>query len=142
MLGAAALGAVAVGALALGRLSVRHAKLRRVEIGDLAIGRLIIGGDARTAILRVRAQPGKGDAFQRLIATQVSTIARHATFLAHRSEIDPDVFLLQTSWSGPGRDAPKGRPLVFERLFRDAAEKRLIAASSEEPEAFHVFRSI
>ena len=76
-LGAMALGAMAVGALAIGRLSVGRARLRRVEIGELVVGRLDIGPNGRqpgvlTAVARIRAAPGKGDAMARLLLDQVS----------------------------------------------------------------------
>ena len=141
-LGAAALGAVAVGALAVGRLSVRHTKLRRVEIDNLTVGRLNIGGDRRSVSVRVRAQPGKGEALQRLIAGEVGAIASNATLLAHRSEVDPELFMLQASWSVADRDTPYERPLVLDALIREAAANGLIATSSAEPVALEVFRSI
>ena len=97
-LGAVALGAIAVGALAVGRLSVGRARLRRVEIGELAVGRLDVGADAAggriTAVVRIRAAPGKGDALERLLLDQAAGIVPGSLLhRARRSRTDLDVFL-------------------------------------------------
>jgi quinol monooxygenase YgiN len=138
-LGAMALGAMAVGALAIGRLSVGRARLRRVEIGELTVGRLEIGLSGRqpgtlTAIIRIRAAPGKGDAMARLLLDHVSSwradepgVLLHPP---HRSASDPDLFLLCEYYADE----------AFERLahaarldaFRQRVTEQELAAGSDD----------
>jgi quinol monooxygenase YgiN len=146
-LGAMALGAMAVGALAIGRLSVGRARLRRVEIGELAIGRLDIahGGQqpgTLTAIIRIRAAPGKGDAVARLLRDQLS-LARtdepgSFRYPPHRSASDPDLFLLYEQYSDEA---------AFERrarldAFRHIAEQGLLTSSVDEAVEVELYRTM
>lgn len=137
-LGAVALGAIAVGALAVGRLSVGRARLRRVEIGELAVGRLEIGpeGDSgvSTVVSHVRAAPGKGDDFERLIAEEIAASGEDAPpYRAHRSRTDPELFLFQ-------EDPGSGAGARFDALLREAAEEGLLAASKGD--RIEVYRPI
>jgi hypothetical protein len=90
----------------------------------------------------VKAESGKVETLQRLIAAEFNAIAPQTTLFAHRSEADLDLLLLQASWFGEGIETPDERPLVFETLLREAAENGLIAVPSDEQFALEVFRSI
>ena len=128
-LGAVALGAVAVGALAIGRLSVGRARLRRVEIDELAIRRLTLGGGlAVTAVARVRATAGAGDALERMLAEMR---AGDPAFQGHRSQVDPELFLLQESFVDEAAfERQAGRPR-FGALLVTAREEGLVAAEGQ-----------
>lgn len=144
-MGAMALGAMAIGALAIGRVSVGRARLRRVEIDALSVGRLEIGAegvaDRPTAICRVQAAPGKGDAFARLVLDALAEAAPGGPpFRAHRSEVDPDRFLLceaRAEAKSPrrGRAAPRA-----DELLRKAAAAGLLADGG--PVELELYRTI
>lgn len=149
-LGAMALGAMAVGALAIGRLSVGRARLRRVEIGELTVGRLEIGPSGRqlgmlTAVTRIRAAPGKGDAMARLLRDQLSLVRTDepGTLLypPHRSTTDPDLFLLYEQHPD---EAAFERRAHTDRLdaFRRLAEQGLVASSADDAVEVELYRTM
>ncbi len=150
-LGAMALGAMAVGALAIGRLSVGRARLRRVEIGELAVGRLDIGPGGRppgmlTAVTRIRAAPGKGDAMARLLRDQLS-LARTGepgTFLhpPHRSTSDPNLFLLYEQYADEAAFERRAHAARLDAFRQRAAEQKLVASSADDAVEVELYRTI
>lgn len=142
-LGAVALGAIAVGALAVGRLTVGRARLRRVEIGELAVGRLQIGADGElTAVARLHAEPGRGDALERLLLGQRAGNEPGVVLRAYRSRIDPDLFLVHETYAD---EAAFERPAQGSRLdavLRQGIEEGLVAAPSDEQAEVELFRAI
>jgi quinol monooxygenase YgiN len=146
-LGAVALGAIAVGALAVGRLTVGRARLRRVEIGELAVGRLDVGaggtGAKLTAVARIRAAPGKGDALERLLQDQLDG-SEPGTLLhrAHRSRIDPDLFLFCESYADEAGFEHHAQVPQLDELLRQAAGEGLLASSNDDPVEVELFRTI
>lgn len=146
-LGAAALGAIAVGALAIGRLTVGRARLRRVEIGDLIVGRLDLGGERPsgklTAVARIRTAPGKGDAFERLLLDQAAGSEPGSLLsCAQRSRTDPDRFLFHASYADEAAFDRHAQAPRFDALLRQAAEQRLVAASTDDPVEVELYRTI
>ncbi len=146
-LGAVALGAVAVGALAIGRLTVGRARLRRVEIGELTVGRLDIGADASggrlAALARIRAAPGKGDAFERLLRDHAAASAPGALlYRAHRSPVDPDRFMFHETYTGEEAFERHAQAPLFGDVLRLAAEEGLIAASADDALEVEFYRTI
>lgn len=142
-MGAMALGAMAIGALAVGRVSVGRARLRRLEIGELSVGRLEIGAEGvagkPTAVCRVRAAPGKGDAFARLVLDELAADkAGGPPFRAHRSEVDPDRFLLCET-RAEGASLRRGAPRA-DALLRKAAAGGLLADGG--PVDLELYRTI
>ncbi len=144
-LGAVALGAFAVGALAVGRLSVGRARLRRVEIGELTVGRLDVGADGTgrlTAVARIHAAPGKGDALERLLLNQAAASGPGSLlFRAHRSRTDPDLFLFYESYADETAFEQHAQAAGLHALLRQAAEQGL-AASADDPAEVEIYRSI
>lgn len=137
-IGALALGAFAVGAVAIGRLSVGRARLRRVEIGELSVGRLDVGAiglpGKLTAVARLRATPGRGDALEGFLAEELA--AAHpgaAPFQAQRSLSDPDLFVIHEAADGTGADGQASR---FDALFEAAVAQGLAAPSAGEVERY------
>ena len=146
-LGAVALGAIAVGALAVGRLSVGRARLRRVEIGELAVGRLDVGADAAggriTAVVRIRAAPGKGDALERLLLDQAAGIEPGSLLhRARRSRTDLDVFLFCQSYADEAAFERHARVPRLDALLRQATEEGLVAASDDDPIEVELYRAL
>lgn len=147
-LGAMALGAMAIGALAIGRLSVGRARLRRVEIGELAVGRLDIGSSGHrsgtlTAITRIRAAPGKGDAMARLLRDQLGRAGEPGS-LPHqlqRSTSNPDLFLRYEYYAD---DAAFERSAHAVRLdaFRRLAEQSGVASPADDAFEVELFRTM
>ena len=136
-LGAMALGAIAVGALAVGRLTVGRARLRRVEIGELTVGRVRIGdGDVAgrlIAIARVNALPGKGDELEQLVQDRTDSLRPgDLPYRAHRSRVDPDLFLFSEAHASEAPLERGAAPPGFEDLLRQAAEEGLIAAFTDD----------
>jgi hypothetical protein len=133
-MGAMALGALAVGAVAIGRLSVGRARLRKVEIGELTVGRLDVrsegAGGRVAAAARVRAAPGRGDAFERLIVDEAG-----GAYRAHRSRVDPDLFLFLASRADRAASDRAGRARLYA-LLRKAARQELVVASTVEVELY------
>ena len=150
-LGAVALGAMAVGALAIGRLSVGRARLRRVEIGDLAVGRLDIGPGGRhpgmlTAVTRIRAAPGRGDAMARLLRDQLSLVrtGEPGTFLypPYRSTSDPDLFLLYEQYADEAAFEPRTHVARLDAFRQRAAEQGLVASSADDAVEVEFYRTM
>lgn len=149
-LGAMALGAMAVGALAIGRLSVGRARLRRVEIGDLVIGRLDIASSGRkpgtlTAVIRIRAAPGKGDAMAQLLRDQLSLVRTGEPgrffYPPHRSTSDPDLFLLYEQYAN--ETAFEQRPhSAWLDAFRRAVEQEGIASTADDAVGIELYRTM
>jgi quinol monooxygenase YgiN len=143
-MGAVALGALAVGALAVGRLTVGRARLRRVEIGELVVRRLDVGtGGALTAVARIRATPGNGDALERLLRKEGAGGEPGA--LLHRtarSGIDPELFLFHASYADAAAFERDAQVLRFDALLRQAAERGLVVASPDDPVEVEPFRAI
>lgn len=150
-LGAMALGAMAVGALAIGRLSVGRARLRRVEIGELAIGRLDIGPSGRqpgtlTAVARIRAAPGKGDAMARLLQDHLSSTRPDEPGTLphppHRSTSDPDLFLLYEHYADDTVLGQHGHAARFDALRGRIAEQGLAPSSADDAVEVDFYRMI
>ncbi|MFO1140940.1 MAG: hypothetical protein U1E59_00885 [Amaricoccus sp.] len=140
-MGAVALGALAVGALAIGRLSIGRARLRRVEIGELRVGRLDIGtGGPLTAVARVRAAPGKGDALQHLLLEGAEPGSLFAGL--RRSLVDPDLFLLCAGYADESAFARLAAPPRLHALLRRAAASGLLAAPAEVPVEVELFAAV
>lgn len=133
-LGAAALGALAIGALAIGRLRVGRARFRRVEIGELAVGRLAIGADGAgrlTAMARVRAVAGMGDALARLLHDETAGSGDASLIRrVHRSAGDPDDFLFCASYADAAALESEGEADALAALLRQAAAAGLVATDS------------
>jgi quinol monooxygenase YgiN len=149
-LGAMALGAMAVGALAIGRLSVGRARLRRVEIGELSVGRLDIGPSGRrpgmlTAVTRIRAAPGKGDAMARLLLDQASLIRADQSgvllYPPHRSTSDPNLFLLYEHYADEAAFERRNHAARLD-AFRRVAEPGLVASSADDAVEVELYRTI
>ena len=142
-LGAVALGALAIGALAVGRLSIGRARLRRVEIGELTVGKLAIGADASgnlTAIARIRAAPGQGDALERLLLQQAAGREPGALVRkARRSETDPDLFLFHETYADETAFDRPAQSLQLEALLLQAAEQGLV---SSDPADIELYRAL
>jgi quinol monooxygenase YgiN len=145
-LGAAALGAFAVGALAIGRLGVGRARLGRVDIGELTVGRLEIGADAAggrlTALARIHAAPGQGDAFEAFLVKEAASDPGTLLYRAHRSSSDPDLFLFTESYPDEAAFERHAQAPRFDTLLRQAAEQGLLAASPDEAVGIELYRAI
>ena len=145
-LGAVAFGAFAVGALAVGRLTVGRARLRRVEIGELTVGRLDVGADGTgplTAVARIQAAPGKGDALEGLLRQQVAARAPGSLlYRAHRSRIDPELFLVYATYADEAAFERHAQAAGFQALLRQAAELGLVALSTDDRAEVELYRSI
>ena len=149
-LGAMALGAMAVGALAIGRLSVGRARLRRVEIGELTVGRLEIGPSGRqpgtlTAITRIRAAPGKGDAMAQLLRDQLALVRIEepgtSLYPPHRSTSDPDLFLLYEHYADEAAFERRAHAAWLD-AFRRVAEQGHVASSADDAFEVELYRTM
>ena len=150
-LGAMALGAMAIGALAIGRLSVGRARLRRVEIGELTVGRLDIGPGgqqpgALTAVTRIRAASGKGDAMARLLRDQLSLLRTEepGSFLyaPHRSTSDPDLFLLYQQYTDEAAFERRAHAARLDAFRRRAVEQGLVTSSADDAVEVELYRTM
>jgi quinol monooxygenase YgiN len=129
-MGAVAIGALAVGALAVGRLSIGRARLRRVEIGELTVGRLALGagtGGRLTAVLRVRAAPGRGDALAHLLADPGKAAPGSLIRRARRSRHEPDRFLFCETYADEAAFDRHAEAPRLDALLRQAAGDGLLA---------------
>lgn len=140
--GALAVGAAAIGALAIGRLAVGRARFGRIEIGELAVGRLTIGGrePAPSAIARIRARPGQGDAVERLLLDHALPAATNEPAVpfcrVQRSVDDPDLFLLLEHHAGQVAVSP------LEALRRRLIETGLVVDGAEAASDVERYRTI
>lgn len=137
-IGALALGAIAVGAVAIGRLSVGRARLRRVEIGELVVGRLDVGASGvpgkLTAVARLRATAGSGDALEDFLAEQLAGLEDgDAPFQAQRSLRDADLFVIHNPDGEGGADGLASR---FDALLEAAVEQGLAEPSAAGVELY------
>ena len=145
-LGAMALGALAVGALAVGRLTVGRARLRRVEIGELTVGRLAIGADgagALSALARIRAAPGRGDALERyLLQPDARNEPGTLLYRARRARHDPDLFLFHESYADEAAFERHAEVPHLEARLRQAAEQGLVAAPDADVPLVELYRTL
>ncbi|WP_088342814.1 MULTISPECIES: antibiotic biosynthesis monooxygenase [Rhodomicrobium] len=149
-LGAMALGAMAVGALAIGRLSVGRARLRRVEIGELVVGRLDIAASGPqagtlTAVTRIRAAPGKGDAMAELLRDHLPPGSPDWPGLLsgppQRSTGDPDRFVLYQQCPDEAAFEHYAHARL-DVLRRQIAEQGLAADSGADAVEVELYRTI
>ncbi|MDF0546226.1 hypothetical protein PX699_28110 [Sphingobium sp. H39-3-25] len=149
-IGALAIGAAAIGALAIGRLKIGRARLGRVDIGTLKVDRLEIGGHPAqpfTALIHIRAAPGKGDAVEQLLhepgllAPASEGILAPAVTL-HRSPHDPDRFLIQHHHADQSAFDPAAHIQRLHDIRHRLAAENLIEGSPTDAVQDDVFQRI
>jgi hypothetical protein len=145
-LGALAVGAVAVGAVAIGALKVGRARLERLEIGRLKVGYLDIADiedafDGVTALVRLRAAPGRGDALARLLA-QMPDDRAGLLDRPQRSTADPDLFLLTARYADEHAFAEDAASPWLAMFRRRLALEGLALASPDEPLDVTLYRPV
>lgn len=145
-LGAVAVGAVAVGAVAIGALRVGRTRLDKLEIGRLKVGHLDVCHieddlDGLTAVVRLRAAPGRGDALARLLAQmpdeRIGLLAR-----PQRSTTDPELFLLSAHYPDEAAFADDAASAGLAMFRRRLALERLTLDTPDEPLDVTLYRPV
>jgi hypothetical protein len=139
--GAVAVGAVAIGALKVGRARMEKLEIRRLKVGSLQVGHIEDDAEGVTAIVRLRAVPGRGDALARLLA-QMPDDRAGLLSRPQRSTADPELFLLTAHYSdeaGYETDAASPWLAMFRRRLR---LERLTLGSPDDPLDVTLYRRI